>query len=200
MYADPGEELCRAHGEKTHVFVHFFLAKRPEFPAQKQQFADVPRPERGRIGWRAQQGLAYELGIPGQVGLEAVHGVRIVRRMTFQFEIIRFCVGIGSQCLPVVSKINGTQVRYQYQAVTAEVEIAVQRLAQHAANIGGARIDPALMHLARCGCAANVVIFFKDDNVQPGLRQVGGIGQTVVARADDDGVVLLHRRISPAAL
>ena len=73
------EKFGRAHREKAYVFVHFFLAQSPELLSEEQQFPDITRPERGRVGRCAHQGLADELRVARQVRLEAVHGVGIVR-------------------------------------------------------------------------------------------------------------------------
>ena len=112
--------------------------------------------------------------------------------MPLQFQVGRFFSGIIDQRTAVVTKIDGTQVRHQYQTVPAEFEIAVQRLAQHTANVGSARIYPALLHLSRYRRTTNIVVLLNHDDIEPGLCQVGGIGQTVMARADDNCVVFFH--------
>ena len=60
------------------------------------------------------------------------------------------------------------------------------------ANIGSAGIDPALLHLTRYRGAANIVVLLDHHDVQPGLCQVGSVGQAVMARADDNCVVFFH--------
>ena len=56
------------------------------------------------------------------------------------------------------------------------------------------------MQLARDGRAANVVILFEYDDIQPGLRQVRGVRQAIVAGTDNDGIVTTHLSTSCAAL
>ena len=120
--------------------------------------------------------------------------------MAFQFEVRRFFVVIVDQPLVAIAEIDRAEVGHQHQAVPGQVEVAVDGLAHHAADVGAAGIHPAFVHLPGYSRAADIVILLKHDDVEPGLGQVGGVGQTVMACADDDGVVVAHRRISCAAL
>ena len=103
---------------------------------EKQKLHDVPRPKRRRIGRRAHQCLADELRVASQVRLKAMHGVRVTRRVAFQFKMPRLFIVIGKEPLIAITEIDGAKVRHDQQAMSGEVEVAVYRLPHHAADIG----------------------------------------------------------------
>jgi len=79
---------------------------------------------------------------------------------------------------------------HDLQAVPRKLEIPEQLGAQQAAHIRAVGIHPAFLELpAHCG-AADPRIALENENLEPGTGEIGGIGQAVVARADDDGVVV----------
>ena len=194
------QELGGAHGEKADVLVDLLLAHRPELLGQEQQLRDVPGAQPRRVGRRAQQRLADELGIAGEVRLEAVHGIGIVGRVALQFEVGGGLVVVGDQPFVAVAEVHGAQVRHQNQAVPAQVQVAVDGLAHHAAHVGAVGVGEALVQLPGHRRAADVVVPLQHHHLQPGLGEIGRIGQAVVAGADDDGVVGGHCSISRAAL
>ena len=109
-------------------------------------------------------------------------------------------VGIREQAIVAVTKGNAAEIGHEQQSVTAEIEITMQGLAHHAAHVGTVRVGPAFMELARYGGTTDVVVFLEDDNFQTSLGEIGRVRQAVVARTDNDGVVIAHRNISCAAL
>ncbi len=109
-------------------------------------------------------------------------------------------VVVSDQPVVAVAENNGRDVGHQEQSMPTEIQVAVQGLPHHAADIGATGIGPALVHLPRNRCAADVVVLFQHDDVEPGLCEVRGVCQAVMTCADDNGVVVFHRRISRAAL
>ncbi len=93
--------------------------------------------------------------------MEPKHCVRVMRRMALQFEVVRLFVVISDQPFVAVAKIYGREIGHEYQAVPAQVEVAMNRLAHHAADVGTVRVGPALVQLARHGRAADVIVFLE---------------------------------------
>ena len=58
-----------------------------------------------------------------------------MRRMTFELIAPGFRIVIRDEAIIPVAEIHSAQVRHQDQPVATEVEIAVQRLPHHAADI-----------------------------------------------------------------
>ena len=194
------EVLGRTHREEADVLVEFIFAERPELLAEIQQLLNIARPERCRIGWRTHQRFADQLRVPREVRLESMHRVGVVARVAHELAMRCLLIVVREQPLVTVAEIYRAEVGDQDQAMTAEIEVPMDGLPHHAADVGAIGVFPAFVEFARDRCAADVVVLFQDDHVESGFRQIGRVRQPVVARANDDCVVIAHRRISCAAL
>ena len=123
-----------------------------------------------------------------------------MRRVALQLQVVRPFIRVVDQGAAVVTEGHRAQVGHEQQPVTGEVEIAVQGLAHHAADVGAARVVPARLQFPSDSGAANIVVFFQHHDVESGPGEIGCIGQAIVARTDNDGIVALHDRITCAAL
>ena len=89
--------------------------------------------------------------------------------MALQLQVRRLLVMVGQQPLIPLAEVDGAEVGHQNQAVPAEVQVPVDGLAHHAANVGAIGVGPALMQLPRNGGAADVVVLLQHDHLQPRL-------------------------------
>ena len=195
------EKIRGTHGEKTYVFIHFRLAESPQLLAQEQQFGNIPRPERCGIGGRAHQRLAYELGVTSKISLEPRHGISIMGRVPAQFQIAGLIGRIVDQRgVTIVTEVDRTKIRHQQQPVAGEIQVAVNGLAHHAANIGTVRVMPTLVQLPRDRGTTDVVILLDHQHLEPGSRKVSCRRQAIVAGTNDNCVIVVQDRISLAAL
>ena len=86
------------------------------------------------------------------------------------------------------------------QSVRRELEIGNHLGVQQAHRVGGGGVAKARQKFFRdCG-AADDAPSFQDFDLQPRHGEIGGTGEPVVTRTDDDDVISLHIARSTAAL
>ena len=188
------QEVGDAHRVEAQRVVDELLAELVELLAQEDHFLEVARLERGRVGRGAQQQRPDELALAHDVGRIAVVRVGVARVVAREFAALHLLVGVAAEDVAVRRDRDAAAVRHDLQAVAGEFEVAEQLRPQQAADVGAVRVHPALLDLAADGCAADPGIALDDEHLEPGPREVGGVGQAVVARADDDRVVFRQVR------
>ena len=77
--------------------------------------------------------------------METVHGICIVRRVFLELEVRRICIMVGKQRAAIIGETYSTQVRHENQAMAAQVQITMDGLAHHAADIRATRVEPSFM-------------------------------------------------------
>ena len=107
-------------------------------------------------------------------------------------------VGVVAEDVAVRGDGDAAAVGHDLQAVARELEVAEELGPEQAAHVGAVRVDPALLDLAADRGAADPGHALDHEHLEPGSREIGGVGQAVVARADDDRVVF--RQFSPSGL
>ena len=157
--------------------------------AEEDHFLQVARLERGRVGRRAQQERADELALAHDVGRVPVVRVRVARVVARKLAALHLLVRVVAEDVAVRRDGHAAAVGHDLQAVARELEVAEQLRAQQAAHVGAVRVHPAFLDLAADGRAADPGHALDHEHLEPGAREIGGVGQAVVARADDDRVV-----------
>ncbi len=101
----------------------------------------------------------------------------------------------------VVAVLLGAERRRhedRHEAVLHEVEVLDDVRPQQAQGVRERREPEARPELLGDGRSADEMAALEDEGPQTGLRQVGAVGQPVVAAADDDGVVGPVGRAAPS--
>src|ERR1700733_6240289 len=75
------------------------------------------------------------------------------------------------------------------QSVTGQLQRAHDLGAQQAAHVGAVRVSEILVEPAAYRSATDIGIALEYENVEASARQITGRNQSVMARADDDGVM-----------
>ena len=119
-----------------------------------------------------------------------MHRVGVMRRVALQFVKRGLSVVIGDQALVAVAEINGAEIGYEDEAVSAQVEIAMNGLAHHAAHIGTAGVEPSIVHLAGDRRAADLLIRLEHQHLLARFREQCRTDKAVVAGSDNNGVVV----------
>ena len=76
--------------------------------------------------------------------------------------------------------------------MTRQFEISSNLRAQQARNVGAVGVIPTLIELTTDRRTANMWVALQHSDFESRLGKVGRIGQPVVARPDNDGVVFIH--------
>ena len=97
-------------------------------------------------------------------------------------------IGASIKVAIPVRRVSANRWRH-LQAVLRKVELANHLRSQQAHKVGGNRELVARDRRFGQGCAAKDGAAFKDERLQPRLREVGGGGESVMAAANDDCVV-----------
>ena len=189
------EEIRRAHGPKAQGVVHPFLAQAVEALAEIQQFLDVARLERGRIGRLAHQERLDELALAHHIARIAVVGLRIALRMAGDFPAQCIVIVIDGEMAAAMHHGAAALVRNHLQTVFRQFQRAHDFRPQQAAHIGAIRVGKVLVELATDGGTADVRVTLEHEDFETRARQVARCDETVVAGPDDDGIeVLVHGR------
>ena len=154
--------------------------------------------QRRRVRRRAQQQRADELALAHHVRRVAAVRVRVARVVTRELAALHVVVGVVAENVAGARDGDAAAVRHDLQAVARQLQIAEDLGPQQAAHVGAVRVDPALLDLAADRRAADPRVALEHQHLEAGAREIGGIGQAVVAGADDDGIVALHRFAPPA--
>ena|SRR3979411_2618649 len=75
------------------------------------------------------------------------------------------------------------------ESVIGKMEVADNFGAKHAGDVGSGGSATARSNLFRNTTSANDVAAFEDESRIPGASEIRGSGESVVASADDDGIV-----------
>ena len=190
------EEVGDAHRVEADRVVDDLLAELRELLAEIDHLADVARLERGRIRRRAQQQRPDELALAHHVGRIPVIGVRVARVVARELAPLHGVVGVVAEDVARAREGDAAAVGHDLQPVLRELEVAEQLRPQQAADVGAVRVDPALLDLAADRGAADIRVALEHQDLETGPREVGGVRQAVVARADHDRIVVRHHLIS----
>ncbi len=105
------------------------------------------------------------------------------------FTIRNFGIVVGAEVVAVLHELHRTAERRYLQSVPMQFQRPENLGPQQAADIGTVGVDPVLVEIAADRGAADVVVLFDADDVEPCPGEEGGGRQTIMAGADDDGVV-----------
>ena len=172
-----------------------------ELLAEIDQFADVARPEAGRVGRGAHQQRLDEAALPRHVAGIAVIGLGIARREAGELAPVRVVVAVVGEIVAIPREHRAALIGDHLQAEARQFEIAHDLGPEQRADIGAVGIEEARRQRAADRRAADPVVLLDHQHVEPGALQIAGVDQPVVAAADDDRVPALHAcRCHPASL
>jgi hypothetical protein len=101
-------------------------------------------------------------------------------------------VAVVAEMVTVSHEGATTAEGHDLQAMSREFEVAGDLWAEQTRNIRTIRVVPPRVEFAaHCG-AANVGIALEDSHLEARFRKIGAVGQTVVTRANDYGIVLVQ--------
>ena len=139
------EEVGDTHGVKADRVVDRLLTELGEFLAQIDHLADVARPERGRVGRRAQQQRTNELALPHHVRRVAVVGIGIARVVPRELAALHVVIRVVAEDVAAARDRHPAAVGHHLQPMARELQVAEQLRPQQTANIRAVRVDPALL-------------------------------------------------------
>src|SRR6185312_17275462 len=101
-------------------------------------------------------------------------------------------VGIAPDEIAVACERDATAVGHDLQAMTRELEAAINLRPQQAADVRAVRVRPAGIKLPAHRRATDMRIALEHQHVEPRLREECSGRQAVVACAHYDDVMTLH--------
>ena len=162
--------------------------------AEPRQRPEVAGPDPGRVRRCGVEEGRDQLGDPAELGLELRQRPGVGRR-----EIPNLALGPGEVVVEVEGRAVGEEVerrpgRVDLDAALNQPQVAPDRLAQHAQDVGAGRGAVPGRELLGHAAAADDLAPFADNHPQAGGRKVVGGDEAVVAAADDHGVVVAALR------
>ena len=133
----------------------------------------------GRIAWHD----------PVEVVVVAVVGVGVVRRVPPDLLEVLAVVVAEQQVVAVAGRVERRRHHQRHEAVLDEVELVDDLGPQQAQRVGERGEREARHQLLGDRGAADEVALLEHQRAQPGLGEVAGVDQSVVAAADHDRVV-----------
>ena len=189
------EELAQRAGQKAHQAADVVARHTAKPPPGFPQLADLAHAAGMQIGRRLE-----EEGL--QVGCEAFQLVlgfkearHVTRRNTLEFgSHPRLVAPPGNHVAVVEGGLHARIAGDHLQPVSAQFEILDDRRPQHACDVRGrgnatSRSEFGVDFFGH-GTSADNVPALEHQYFFPGFREIRGRGQSVVAGADDDDIVL----------
>ena len=152
--------------------------------------------ERRRVRRRTQQKVTNEAALAHRVGREALVSVSVILGEPGVFPVMHIVVRVAAEVATLLHKYRASAVWRYLKSMSRQLERAEDFRAEQATYVGSVRIDPVLVEIPAHGCAADVLVFFHAEYVEASLGQEGGICQTVMACANNDGVICFHSVVS----
>ena len=175
------------------------LAKTHERPAIFHQVFEVAKLERRGIRRCFQQERTNKPGLLHDIGGVALVGIGIALGMPGHLPVLALVVIEIAVVVAILHEGHTTAIGHHLQAMPWQFEVAHQFRAQQAAHVGAIGISPPLVQLTTDRCPADIIVSFQHRHVQPGLGQVGGVGEAIVASTYHDRIILLHGNIRAMA-
>ena len=183
------EEVGGAAGQQPDRVVEDLLVE-PLEPAAEvgegDQLLGIVAPD---VGWRLVEQWLQRLQDLVDVVVERVVGVRVVPAVAGDRLLVLGVVLAHQQVVAVLHRAEGGRHQDRHEAVLDEVEVLDDVGPEQAERVregGEPEARPELLGDRR---AADEVAPLEDERPQPGLGEVGAVGQAVVAATDDDRVV-----------
>src|SRR5437868_7032726 len=123
---------------------------------------------------------------------ELVVSLRVALRMACELAAVLVVIGPLREVITIHKRGERAFKRQDLQPVLRQLELADDLGPQQAHDIGKDREAEAREHFLAHRRAADALAPLEYKNLAPRAREIGGAGETVVAAADDDGVVALH--------
>ena len=182
--------------QKRSGLRHLGGAQAGELLARDRAVRQCRAAQAGRVGRGAHQQRLDEAALARHVARIAVIGFGIARREAGELAPVRVVVAVGGEIVAVAGEHRAALVGDDLQTEARQFEIAHDLRPEQAADIGAVGIEEAGRQLPADRRAADPVVLFDHQHIQPGALQIAGVDQAVVPGADDDGVPCLHAAVS----
>ena len=188
------EKVDRAHGHQLDLVVLVFARHALKAASDEEQLHQFLRIQRRRIGRNHAQDRLHKTAHRLHRLAEFIVGFGIHARVPRNFAM-RFSMIVHSpQMVAIRHRSESAVERKNFQSVTRKIEVANNFRPQQRNHVRANRKLEAGKNFFRASRAAENVPALEHQYFFPCFRQIGGIGEAVVASADDNHVVFRTTR------